>query len=95
MSYYTQKSCQNPPVFACHLDDKKTRAPNNHFQLGISDSSFEGAEIIRLAPIVNRLLGQSLLLRIAENLLKFTSTQQSRKKILCEFLDADFPHKYR
>jgi hypothetical protein len=74
---------------------QKSRAPNHCFQLGISDSSYEGAKIIRLAPIVNRLLGQSLLLRIAENLLKFTSTQQSRKKILCEFLDADFPHKYR
>jgi hypothetical protein len=61
VSYYTQKSCQNPPVFACHLDDKKTRAPNYHFQLGISDSSSEGAKTIRLAPIVNRLFASSFL----------------------------------
>jgi hypothetical protein len=40
---------------------QKTRAPNYYFQLGISDSSFEGAKIIKLAPVVNRLLGQSLL----------------------------------
>jgi hypothetical protein len=40
---------------------QKTRAPNHYFQLGISDSSFEGAKIIRLAPVVNRLLGQSFL----------------------------------
>jgi hypothetical protein len=40
---------------------QKTRAPNHCFQLGISDSSFEGAKFIRLAPVVNRLLGQSLL----------------------------------
>jgi hypothetical protein len=40
---------------------QKTRAPNYCFQLGISDSSFEGAKIIRLTPFVNRLLGQSLL----------------------------------
>ena len=61
MSYYTQKSCQNPPVFASHSGDKKTRAPNRHFQLGISDSSFEGAKTIRLAPIVNRLFASSFL----------------------------------
>jgi hypothetical protein len=41
---------------------QKTRAPNHCFQLGISDSSFEGAKIIKLAPIVNRLFGQSLFL---------------------------------
>jgi hypothetical protein len=40
---------------------QKTRAPNHYFQLGISDSSFEGAKLIRLAPVVNRFLGQSLL----------------------------------
>jgi hypothetical protein len=40
---------------------QKTRAPNYCFQLGISDSSFEGAKFIRLAPVVNRLFGQSLL----------------------------------
>jgi hypothetical protein len=40
---------------------QKTQAPNHCFQLGISDSSFEGAKLIRLAPVVNRLFGQSLL----------------------------------
>jgi hypothetical protein len=40
---------------------QKTRAPNYYFQPGISDSSFEGAKLIRLAPVVNRLFGQSLL----------------------------------
>jgi hypothetical protein len=40
---------------------QKTQAPNHYIQLGISDSSFEGAKIIRLTPVVNRLLGQSLL----------------------------------
>jgi hypothetical protein len=40
---------------------QKTRAPNYCFQLGISDSSFEGAKFIRLAPDVNRLFGQSFL----------------------------------
>jgi hypothetical protein len=40
---------------------QKTQAPNYFFQLGISDSSFEGAKFIKLAPVVNRLLGQSLL----------------------------------
>jgi hypothetical protein len=39
---------------------QKTRAPNYCFQLGISDSSFEGAKFIRLAPVVNRLFGQFL-----------------------------------
>jgi hypothetical protein len=40
---------------------QKNRAPNHYFQLGISDSSFEGAKNIRLAPDVNRLFCQSFL----------------------------------
>jgi hypothetical protein len=60
---------------------QKTRAPNYCFQLGISDSSFEGAKTIRLAPVVNRLF-EPVVLRHAEDFLKFTSTRQSRKKIL-------------
>jgi hypothetical protein len=61
VSQNTQKPCQNPPVFASHSGDKKTRAPNRHFQPGISDSSFEGAKTIRLAPLVNRLFASRFL----------------------------------
>jgi hypothetical protein len=45
---------------------QKTRAPNYCFQLGISDSSFEGAKIIRLAPVVNRLF-EPVVFRHAED----------------------------
>jgi hypothetical protein len=61
MGAFTQKS---PGIFALALSPfrgQKNQAPNHYFQLGISDSSFEGAKIIKLAPVVNRLLGQSLL----------------------------------
>jgi hypothetical protein len=55
---------KSPGVFAHSFSPfrgQKTRAPNHYIQLGISDSSFEGAKIIRLAPDVNRLFGQSFL----------------------------------
>jgi hypothetical protein len=61
MGAFTQKS---PGTFALSFSPfrgQKTRAPNHYVQLGISDSSFEGAKIIRLAPVVNRLFSQSFL----------------------------------
>jgi hypothetical protein len=68
MGAFTQNS---PGFFAQSFSPfrgQKTRAPNHYFQLGISDSSFEGAKIIRLAPIVNRLFSQSFLFHNAEDI---------------------------
>jgi hypothetical protein len=61
MGAFTQKIAGLFALAFSPFRGQKTRAPNHCFQLGISDSSFEGAKIIRLAPVVNRLLSQSLL----------------------------------
>jgi hypothetical protein len=61
MGASTQKIAGHFALSFSPFRGQKTRAPNHYFQLGISDSSFEGAKIIRLAPVVNRLLGQSSL----------------------------------
>jgi hypothetical protein len=90
MGAFTQKS---PGLLALSLSPfrgQKTRAPNHYFQLGISDSSYEGAKIIRLAPDVTGFWA-SRFFRHAEDFLKFTSARQIRKRILCCFLT----HKYR
>jgi hypothetical protein len=57
MGAFTQKIAGHFALSFSPFRGQKTRAPNHYFQLGISDSSFEGAKIIRLAPVVNRLLG--------------------------------------
>jgi hypothetical protein len=54
MGVSTQKhSIGIPPSLRSRLGDKKTRAPNHRFQLGISEFEFEGAENIKSAPPVN------------------------------------------
>jgi hypothetical protein len=85
MGAFTQKIAGHFALLFSPFRGQKTRAPNHYFQLGISDSSFEGAKIIRLAPVVNRLFA-SRFFRHAEDFLKFTSARQSRKRFLCYFL---------
>jgi hypothetical protein len=69
---------------------QKTRAPNHYIQLGISDSSFEGAKLSDSRRLSTGFWA-SRFFRHAEDLLKFTSARQIRKRILCCFLT----HKYR
>jgi hypothetical protein len=61
MGAFTQKIAGHFALSFSPFRGQKTRAPNHYFQLGISDSSFEGAKIIRLAPVVNRHFCQSFL----------------------------------
>jgi hypothetical protein len=61
MGAFTQNSPGLSALSFSPFRGQKTQAPNHYIQLGISDSSFEGAKIIRLAPVVNRLFSQSFL----------------------------------
>jgi len=54
----TRKIIQNFESLS-HPKDKKPTCRILILKLGMSDSSFEGAKFIRLAPIVNRLFASS------------------------------------
>jgi hypothetical protein len=84
MGAFTQKIAGHFALPFFPFRGQKTRAPNYCFQPGISDSSFEGAKTIRLAPVVNRLF-RPVIPRHAEDFLKFTSARQSRKRIFNYF----------
>jgi hypothetical protein len=61
---------------------QKTRAPNQLFQLGISDSSYEGAKISDSRRLSTGFFSASRLFRHAEDWTKFISPRQSCKKNL-------------
>jgi len=63
---------------------QKTRPPNYCFQLGISDSSFEGANLSDSRRLSTGFLA-SRFFRHAEDFFKFTSTRQSRKRFFNYF----------
>jgi hypothetical protein len=50
-----KKTAGFSPSLCSRLGDKKTRAPNHHFQLGISEFELEDANTIKSASPVNRL----------------------------------------
>jgi hypothetical protein len=77
------KSCSKSNPLYFPFRGQKNPSAEHRFLLGISDSSFEGAKFINLAPIVNRLFSQPNASRRAD---KSISIETSCKSFFDYFL---------